>query len=86
MTGGAGASAAVRIHAPNPTVRPGIRVKLAVFQILGLAAVTLPTAVCCSWTALHYLSQHVIQRAIKNDESFRTVLLFCRDSARSSSR
>jgi len=63
VTGSAGASAAVRIHAPNTTVRPGIGVKLAVPQILDLAAVTLPASVCCSWTALNYLSQHVVQRA-----------------------
>ena len=62
MTGSAGASAAVRIHAPNPTVRPSIRVKLAVFQVLDLAAVTLPASVRCSWAALNYLSQHIVQR------------------------
>ena len=62
MTGSAGASAAVRIHAPNTTVRPSLCIKLAVFQIFDLAAVTLATSVRRSWAALHYLSQHVIQR------------------------
>jgi hypothetical protein len=42
-------------------IRPGIRIKLAVLQIPDLAAVTLPTSICCSWTALHYFSQHVVQ-------------------------
>ena len=61
MTGSAGASAAVRIHSPNPAVRPGICIELAVFQILDFAAVTLPASVRCSGAALNYLSQHVIQ-------------------------
>ena len=62
MTGSAGESAAVRIHTPNTAVRPSIRIKLAVFHILDLAAVTLPASIRCSWAALSHLSQHVIQR------------------------
>ena len=62
MTGSAGASAAVRIHAPDTTVRPRIRIKFAVFQVLDFSTVTLPASVCCGWAALNYLSQHVVQR------------------------
>ena len=62
MTGSAGASAAVRIHAPNTAVRPSIRIKFAVFHIPDLAAMTLPASVRRRWAALNYLSQHVIQR------------------------
>lgn len=63
MTGSARASAAVRIHTSNATVRPGARIKFAVFYILDLTAVTLPASVRCSWAALNDLSQHVIQRS-----------------------
>ena len=63
MTGSARASAAVRIHTSNTTVRPGTRIKFAVFHILDLTAVTLPASVRCSWAALTPTSpQHVIQR------------------------
>src|ERR1039458_2252848 len=59
------AAAAVRIHSPNTTVRPSLRIELAILQILDLAAVALPASVRCSWAALNYLSQHVIQRPDK---------------------
>jgi hypothetical protein len=62
VTGSARASAAIRIHTPNTTVRPGIRIKFAVFHIPYFAAVTLPASVRRRWAALNYLSQHVIQR------------------------
>ena len=45
---------------------------------------TLPASVCCSWTALNYLSQHVVQRAdelcrLGRDDLLRTVLLLYLD-------
>ena len=62
MTSSAGASAAIRVHSSNTTVRPSIGIKLPLFHILDLAAVTLPASVLRGRAALNYLSQHVVQR------------------------
>lgn len=63
MTGGASASATVRIHPTDTTVRPGIGIKFAVLHIFDLASVTLSASVGRGWAALDYLPQHIVQRS-----------------------
>src|SRR5208337_92068 len=83
---GAGASAAVGIHAADAAVRPGGGIEAAFTEILHVTAVALAASVVRRGPAFHNFAEHVVQRA---DELCRggvmalfKLLDFCRVAAR----
>lgn len=60
----AGSLAAVRIHSPDPAVRPRGRVELALPEIFHLTAVALSAPVACRRPAFDDLAKYMVQRPV----------------------